>query len=91
MDLKAYIEENNISIASHSKETGLPYTPVSELVNGKKSLGKCSAETVYRLAKGLQTTVEGLLLSEGGSTFSDRFSLDRKQSLFLSKELWDEN
>lgn len=91
MDLKAYIEENNISIASLSKETGLPYTTVSELVNGKKSLGKCSAETVYRLAKGLQTTVEGLLLSEGGSTFSDRFSLDRKQSLFLSKKLWDEN
>lgn len=91
MSIKSYIEENNISIASLSKETGLPYTTVSELVNGKKSLGKCSAETVYRLAKGLQTTVEGLLLSESGSTFNDRFSLDRNQSLFLSKKLWDEN
>ena len=91
MDLKAYIEENKISIASLSKETGLPYTTVSELVNGKKSLGKCSAETVYRLAKGLNTTVECLLLSESGSDFNDRFSLDRKQSLFLSKKLWDEN
>ena len=91
MSIKDYIEENNISIASLSKETGLPYTTVSELVNGKKSLAKCSAETVYRIAKELGTTVEGLLLSESGSMFNDRFSLDRRQSLFLSKKLWDEN
>ena len=91
MSLKCYLEENNISIASLSKESGLPYTTVSELVNGKKTLGKCSAETVLRIARTLGTSVENLLVSEYGSLFPDRFSLDRKQSLFLAKKLWDEN
>lgn len=91
MTLKEHLAENNMNIAFLSRETGLPYTTVSELVNGKKSLGKCSAQTVYSIAKAVGTTVEGLLLSESGSPFSDRFNLDRKQSLFLAKKLWDSN
>ena len=91
MTLKDYIADEDKTIASLSKESGLPYTTVSELVNGKKTLGKCSAETVYRLAKALDTTVEGLLVAESGSCFPDKFSLNRQQSVFLAKKLWDEN
>ena len=91
MDLREYLAGNDMSIASLSRESGLPYTTVSELVNGKKQLGRCSAETVYRLAVALDTTVERLLAAEGGSGFTDRYTLSRAQSLFLAKKLWDEN
>ena len=91
MRLKDFIAEHDMNISSLAKESGLPYSTVSELVNGKKELGRCSAETVYRLAKALDTTVEGLLVSEGGSDFTDRYSLTRDQNLFLAKRLWDEN
>ena len=37
------------------------------------------------------TTVESLLVSESPSAFPDLFNLDRKQSIFLAKKLWDEN
>ena len=91
MKLKDYISERDINVASLSRESGVPYSTVSELVNGKKTLGRCSADTVYRLSKVLGTTVEDMLVSESGSPFQDRFRLNRKQSLFLAKKLWDEN
>ncbi|MBP5162758.1 MAG: helix-turn-helix domain-containing protein [Spirochaetales bacterium] len=91
MRLKDHIAEQNISISDLSKESGLPYTTVNELVNGKKTLARCSAETVYRLALALDTTVEGLLVAENDSGFGDRYSLTRSQSIFLAKKLWDEN
>lgn len=46
MRLKDHIAEQNISISDLSKESGLPYTTVNEIVNGKKTLARCSAETV---------------------------------------------
>ena len=91
MTIKDYISEKNKSIASLAREANLPYTTVSELVNGKKVLHKCSAGTVYSLAQALGTTVESLLVSEGDGAFPDLFALDRKQSVYVAKRLWDEN
>lgn len=91
MRLKDYISERGISISSLSKEANLPYSTVCELVNGKKTLAKCSAETVYSLSKAIGTTVENLLVAESGTGFADKYSLTKAQSLFLAKKLWDEN
>ncbi len=91
MTFKDYISEKNISIASLARESNLPYTTVSELVNGKKSLCKCSAGTVYSLAQALGTTVEKLLVAEGEGAFPDLFSLNQRQSVYVAKRLWDEN
>ncbi len=33
-----------------SKDTGIPYTTISELCTGKTDINKCSADTVYKLA-----------------------------------------
>lgn len=85
------ININNLNIASLAREAGLPYTTVSEIVNGKKSLAKCSAGTVYSLAVALGTTVENLLVSEKGSKYPDYYTLNEKQSIFLAKRMWDEN
>ncbi|MBQ0072110.1 MAG: Fic family protein [Spirochaetales bacterium] len=76
---------------SFAKEAGLPYTTVSELVNEKKQLGKCSADTVYAISKTLHVSMEELLLSDRSEDFPDRFHLNEKASLFLAKHNWDEN
>lgn len=44
-----------------SQKSNVPYTTLNDLCNGKTSLEKCSAETVYRLAKALDVTMEELL------------------------------
>lgn len=91
MRLKQYIQENNLKISQVSKESGIPYSTVSELVNGKKTLNKCTADTVYSLAKYLETTMEDLLVCENGNGFSNKFNLSKDQSKFLAKKKWDEN
>lgn len=91
MTLKQYIKENNKKISEVSKESGIPYSTVSELANGKKEIGKCNAETVYNLAHYLNTTMEELLVSENANTYPNKYELDRTQSFFLAKKKWDEN
>ena len=91
MRLKDYFIDSNTNIASLAKEAGLPYSTVNEVVNGKKSLDKCNAGTVYSIACALGTTVENLLVAENSGAFPDRYSMDRNRSLFIAKKLWDEN
>ncbi len=55
------IKEKNISIYKLSKQSGLPYTTISDICSGKTQLEKCSAETIYKLAKALKMTMEELL------------------------------
>ena len=45
-------------------EAGIPHATLSDICNGKTKLEKCSAETVYKLAKTLGVTME--ILTEAG-------------------------
>lgn len=53
--------EQGMSKYSLSKSSGVPYTTLCDIISGKTSLEKCSAETVYRLAKALHMPMEELL------------------------------
>ena len=45
-------------------EAGVPHATLNDICSGKTRLEKCSAETVYKLAKALNVSME--LLTEGG-------------------------
>ncbi len=45
------------------KLSGVPHATLSDLCSGKTQIEKCSAETLYRLAKALQVPMEALLES----------------------------
>ncbi len=47
-----------------AKESGIPNTTLNDIFGGKTKLEKCSAETVYKLAKALDVSME-FLTSEG--------------------------
>lgn len=59
--LEKRLSDKNMSIYMCSKQSGIPYTTLSEVIRGKTKLEKCSAETVYRLAKVLDVSMEDLL------------------------------
>ena len=46
-----------------SKESGVPQATINDICSGKAELEKCSAGTLYRLAKVLGLTVENILES----------------------------
>lgn len=45
-------------------QAGVPHATLNDICSGKTKLEKCSAETVYKLAKALGVSME--LLTEGG-------------------------
>lgn len=53
--------KKNITKYKLSKNSGVPYTTVNDICSGKAMLQKCSAETIYRIAKELNVSMETLL------------------------------
>ena len=51
-------------------EAGVPHATLNDICSGKTKLEKCSAETVYKLAKALGVSME--LLTEGGIRQAER-------------------
>ena len=44
-----------------AKDSGVPYTTVHDICTGKTQLEKCTAETIYRISKALDVTMESLI------------------------------
>ena len=61
MTVQKYMEKKNISRYRLSKTSGIPYTTITDICSGKAKLEKCSAETIYKLAKSFDVTMEELL------------------------------
>lgn len=61
MSIRDTIKEKNITVYRLAKTSGLPYATVNDIYNGKTRLEKCSAETVYKIARALSVSMEDLL------------------------------
>lgn len=53
MQLAMILDSKKISAYRCSQISGIPYTTLSELIRGKTSIEKCSAETLYKLSTAL--------------------------------------
>ncbi|MBO4495128.1 MAG: helix-turn-helix domain-containing protein [Clostridiales bacterium] len=56
-------EKQGITKYRFSKETGVPQSTINDILSGKANLEKCSAGTIYRIAKVLGVSVEDILES----------------------------
>lgn len=61
MELRSLLKERQLSVYQCAKESHVPYTTLSDIVKGKTRIEKCTAETLYKLAKTLNVTMEELL------------------------------
>lgn len=61
MTIQDALKERNMSIYRLAKASEVPYATLNDICNGKTRLEKCSAETIYRLAKALNVSMEELL------------------------------
>ena len=81
------MKQNNLSMYRLSKNSGIPYTTVSDICTGKAQLEKCSAETVFRLSRELGVTMETLL--EAAIQKRPGFELFKSNVCHRLKELGD--
>ncbi len=87
MTIRDVLEQRNMSIYQLAKASGVPYSTVNDICNGKARLEKCSAETIYHIARALDLPMEELL----APCFVKRCSFENFKSLICHrvKELGD--
>ncbi len=76
MNVNELMEQKAVTKYRLSQSSGVPYTTVCDICNGKTKLENCSAKTVYKIAKALGVSMESLL----DFTFEERGSFDLYKS-----------
>lgn len=61
MTVNELLQRKHLTKYRLSKMSDVPYTTIGDICSGKTDLKKCSAETVYRIAKSLDVSMEELL------------------------------
>lgn len=64
MYMSELLEKKNMSRYRLSKESGVAQTTIADICSGKARIEKCSADTLYRIAKTLGVTMESLIEEE---------------------------
>lgn len=64
MVIEDILSKNDMTKYRLAVEAGIPHATLSDICSGKTKLEKCSAETVYKLAKAMGVSME--MLTESG-------------------------
>ncbi len=61
--IESYLQDAGKTKYRLSKESGVPYSTVSDICSGRTPLNKCSAETVYRLSRAMGVSCDDIIAS----------------------------
>ena len=64
MQLSEVLTQKDITMYRLSKESKVPYTTINDICANRVRIEKCSAETIYRISKVLDVTMESLVSDE---------------------------
>ena len=70
MILDTLLKKQNITKYRLAVEAGIPHATLSDICSGKTRLEKCSAETIYKIARALGVSME--ILTEDGIRATER-------------------
>ena len=77
MRINEIIVQSGITKYRLAKISGVPHATLNDLCSGKSQIEKCSGETLYRLAKALEISIEMLL----ESAMEQKIEYERVQQL----------
>ena len=84
MTINELLREEKISKYRLSRVSGVSYTTINDICTGKTRIEKCSAETIYKIAKVFSISMEELIkdaveeVSESPGEFIEHILKDRK-------------
>lgn len=84
MTINELLREEKISKYRLSRVSGVSYTTINDICTGKTRIEKCSAETIYKIAKVFSISMEELIkdaveeVSESPGEFIEHILRDRK-------------
>lgn len=82
--LEQMLEKKNITPYRLSKDTGIPYSTLSDIVSGKTAIQSISAQVLYKLAKGLGMTMEEVYEGTGLSSELYLYNEGRLISIYMN-------
>lgn len=93
MTLNEILEQKNITKYRLWKESGVPQATISDICTGKTRIEKCSAETIYRIAKVLDVPMESLIAPAVQQAEEERhrpsFELFKSNTCHMVKDMGD--
>ena len=93
MTLNELLEQKNITKYRLWKESGVPQATISDICTGKTRIEKCSAETIYRIAKVLDMPMESLIAPAVQQAEEERhrpsFELFKSNTCHMVKDMGD--
>ena len=61
MTINAMLDQQSMTKYRLAKESGIPHATISDICSGKAQIEKCSAETLYKIARVLNVSIEDLI------------------------------
>ena len=93
MSINELLLQRNITKYRLHKESGVPQATISDICSGKTSIEKCSAETIFRIAKVLNVSMESLIAPAVQHADEDRrrpsFELFKSNTSHMVKDMGD--
>lgn len=93
MSINELLLQRNITKYRLHKESGVPQATISDICSGKTSIEKCSAETIFRIAKVLNVSMESLIAPAVQRADEDRrrpsFELFKSNTCHMVKDMGD--
>lgn len=80
MTLQAILDNKNITKYHLSQISGVPKTTIIDICSGKSSIEKCSAKTVWQIAKALQCPMEDIMLLDSQNSYDTESGLPTDKS-----------
>lgn len=94
MIINALLKQKGMTKYRLSKESGIPQTTISDICSGKARLEKCSAMTLYKIAKVLGVSIDFLLeesMKENGKAKRPAFDVFKSNVCHAVKDKGDIN
>ena len=93
MHINEVLAQKNITKYRLWKESGVPQATISDICTGKTSIEKCSAETIYRIARALDMSMESLIAPAVQRAEEERrrpsFELFKSNTCHMVKDMGD--
>jgi len=87
MNLNDLLNQKTMTKYRLSKNSGVPFTTISEVTTGKTKIKNCTGETLYKLAKALDVTIEDLLADS--MEYRQSFETYKSNVCHLVKDMGD--
>jgi len=87
MNINELLEKQNMTKYRLSKRSGVPHTTINDICNGRVKVEKCSAETLYKLARVFDVPMETLI--EDSMEYRSDFETFKSNVCHLVKNMGD--